>query len=165
MIYSITKNLPTWLGPIKCTLVWRNRNKVIASQVLHSFPESNLEYEVSVSSEIATGMHLLAVLQQLNPFLFTFPTSSSPLQSNRNYEVEVVTVIHDSWVSSNCNKFSVILVQFLALISYSYTPFTNQMATAVLLLLKGFKATNSITQGPSKNNRSVQRMVSRCIYK
>lgn len=84
MIYSITKNLPTWLGPIKCTLVWRNRNKVIASQVLHSFPESNLEYEVSVSSEIATGMHLLAVLQQLNPFLFPFPTSSSPLQSNHN---------------------------------------------------------------------------------
>lgn len=40
------KNLPTWLGLIKCTLVWRNRKKVIASQALHPFPESTHEGKV-----------------------------------------------------------------------------------------------------------------------
>ena len=72
------KNLPTWLGPIKCTLVWRNRNKVIASQASHPFPESNLEYEVSESSQIAAGMHLIPVLQQSSSFYFIFPPCSSP---------------------------------------------------------------------------------------
>lgn len=74
------KNLPTWLGPIKCTLVWRNRNKVKASQASHPFPESNLEYKVSESSQIAAGMHFVAVLQQPGSFYFIFPPISSPQQ-------------------------------------------------------------------------------------
>lgn len=74
------KNLPTWMGPIKCTLIWRNRNKVIASQASHPSQKMILSIKSQSLARLPLGSIQLPSCSSQAPSTSPFP--HTPLQSN-----------------------------------------------------------------------------------